>query len=117
MKFLKKIISIAIIFLIVDLHHHESPIQDRSASFHSEDCIDQDCFNERTDCETCLTQNRLAFQSIRSDINTTSYEDKYLDNIFSFEKNSLCILKELYPIKFLSDSSKANIFKYLTAIL
>ncbi len=88
MKFLKKIISISIIFLIVDFHHHESPIQDRSASFHSEDCIDQDCFNERTDCETCLTQNRLAFQSIRSDINTTSYEDKYLDNIFSYRLNN-----------------------------
>ena len=88
MKFLKKIISISIIFLIVDFHHHESPIQDRSASFHSEDCIDQDCFNERTDCETCLTQNRLAFQSTRSDINTTSYEDKYIDSVFSYSLNS-----------------------------
>ena len=89
MKFLKKTISIAIIFLIVDFHHHESPIQDKNPNFHSEDCIDQDCFNERTDCETCLTQNRLAFQSIRSDINATDYEDKYIDNIFSFRINNL----------------------------
>ena len=78
MKFLKKILSIAIIFLIVNFHHHESPIQDKNANFHSEDCIDQDCFNERTDCETCLTQNRLAFQSIRSEINTTDFENKYV---------------------------------------
>ena len=89
MKFLKKIISVAVIFLIVDFHHHESTIQDRNANFHSEDCIDQDCFNERTDCETCLTQNRLAFQSIRSDINTTDYENKYIDNIFSYRLNNL----------------------------
>ena len=89
MKFLKKTISIAIIFLIVDFHHHESPIQDRNANFHSEDCIDQDCFNERADCKTCLTQNRLAFQTIRSDINTTDYEDKYIDSIFSYRLNNL----------------------------
>ena len=61
MKFLKKLLSTAIIFLIVDLHHHESPIQDRSASFHSEDCIDQDCFNERTDCESCLRRTDWPF--------------------------------------------------------
>ncbi len=89
MKFLKKTISIAIIFLIVDFHHHESPIQDRNPNFHSEVCINQDCFNERTDCETCLTQSRLAFQSLKSDINTTDYEDKYIDNIFSFRINNL----------------------------
>ena len=89
MKFLKKTISIAVIFLIVDFHHHESPIQDRNANFHSEDCVDKDCFNETTDCETCLTQNRLAFQYIRSDINTADYEDKYIDNIFSFRINNL----------------------------
>ena len=89
MKFLKKLLSIAIIFLIVDFHHHESPIQDRNANFHSEDCIDQDCFNERTDCETCLTQNRLAFQSIKSEINTTDFEDKYIDSIFSYRLNNL----------------------------
>ena len=88
MKFLKKIISVAVILLIVDFHHHESPIQDRNANFHSEDCIDQDCFNETNDCETCLTQNRLAFQSIRSDINTTSYEDKYIDSVFSYSLNN-----------------------------
>ena len=89
MKFLKKLLSIAIIFLIVDFHHHESPIQDKKANFHSEDCIDQDCFNERTDCESCLKQKRLAFQSIKSDINTTNYEDKYIDSIFSYRLNNL----------------------------
>ena len=89
MKFLKKTISIAVIFLIVDFHHHESPIQDRNANFHSVDCINQDCFNERADCETCLTQKRLAFQYIRSDINTADYEDKYINNIFSFRINNL----------------------------
>ena len=89
MKFLKKIISVAAILLIVDFHHHESPIQDRNANFHSEDCIDQDCFNERTDCETCLTQNRLAFQSIKSEINTTDFENTYIDDIFSYRLNNL----------------------------
>ena len=88
MKFLKKTISIAIIFLVVDYHHHESPIQDRNSNFHSEDCIDQDCFNERTDCETCLIQNRLAFQSIKSDFNTTDNKDTYIDNIFSLRINN-----------------------------
>ena len=89
MKFLKKTISIAVIFLIVDFHHHESPIQDRNANFHSEDCIDQDCFNETTDCETCLTQNRLAFQSIKSYINTADYENTYIDDIFSYKLDNL----------------------------
>ena len=89
MKFLKKTISIAIIFLIIDFHHHKSPIQDRNANFHSEDCIDQDCFNETTDCETCLTQNRLAFQSIKSYINTADYENTYIDDIFSYRLKNL----------------------------
>ena len=88
MKFLKKTISIAVIFLIVDFHHHESTIQDRYANLHSEDCIDQNCFDERTDCETCLTQNRLAFQPLKSDINTADYEDKYIDSIFSYKLNN-----------------------------
>ena len=89
MKFFKKTISIAIIFLIVDFHHHESTIQDRNANFHSEDCIDRNCFNETSDCETCLTQNRLAFQSIISEINTSDFENKYIDSIFSYGLNNL----------------------------
>ena len=60
-----------------------------NANFHSEDCIDQDCFNETNDCETCLTHNRLAFQSIKSYINTADYENTYIDDIFSYRLNNL----------------------------